>query len=363
MVCIQLSMWPDLFPAKGGVMNHKQRYITGAILGMAILLSSCSYLEQTKAPDNKVITAEVQAKLFADSTLKHHDIGVVTEDGVVTLTGEVSTELEKAAVERIAMQTSGVKKVINQLTTGAVATAAPKPAAAPELAPAVTPASAPARAAKPATRAPKHSASAPAEPEMVPAPVEAGRPVAENAPQAPPPPSAPEAVTVTIPEGTSIMVRMIDTIDSAMNKPGEEFAASVYAPVVIDDHIVIRKGADARVRLINSKTAGKMTGKSELEVELVGLAIGSQTFAVESTGISKAGASRTTRTAQTVGGGAALGGLIGAIAGKGKGAAIGAAIGAGAGTAVQVITKGEQVKIPSETQLEFALKAPISVTL
>ena len=157
------------------------------------------------------------------------------------------------------------------------------------------------------------------------------------------------------------MVRMIDGIDSQIHRPGEEFAASVSAPVVIGDYIVIRKGDDARVRLVNAKTVGKLKGRSELEVELVGLAIGDQTFAVESSGIEKIGASRGKRTAQTVGGGAALGGLIGAIAGKGKGAAIGAAIGAGAGTAVQVITKGEQVKIPSETQLEFALRAPITV--
>ncbi len=188
-------------------------------------------------------------------------------------------------------------------------------------------------------------------------------PDVKQAAEAPPPPAAPEPVTVTIPEGTSIMVKMIDTIDSAVNKAGEEFAASVSQPVVVGDHIVVRKGSDARVRLVNAKSVGKMTGRSELEVELVGLAIGSQTFAVESTGIAKAGASRTTRTAETVGGGAALGALIGAIAGHGKGAAIGAAVGAGAGTAAQVLTKGEQIKIPSETQLEFSLKAPITVTM
>jgi hypothetical protein len=156
---------------------------------------------------------------------------------------------------------------------------------------------------------------------------------------------------------------MIDGIDSSKNQPGEEFAASVDAPVVIDDHIVIRKGADARVRLVQAKSAGRMAGQSELRVELVGLAVGDLTFAVESSEFQKTGASRGKRTAATVGGGAALGGLIGAIAGKGKGAAIGAAVGAGAGTAVQAATKGQQVQIPPETKLEFALAAPITVMM
>ena len=159
------------------------------------------------------------------------------------------------------------------------------------------------------------------------------------------------------------MVRMIDGIDSAVNIAGEMFAASVDAPIVVDDRVIIRKGADARVRLVESKTAGRIKGQSQLSVELVSLMIGSEDFVVQSTGVEKEGASRGKRSAQTIGGGAALGGLIGAIAGKGKGAAIGAAIGAGAGTAVQVMTKGEQVKIPPETQLQFSLKAPITVIM
>ena len=63
-----------------------------------------------------------------------------------------------------------------------------------------------------------------------------------------------------------------------------------------------------------------------------------------------------------IGGGAALGALIGGIAGGGKGAAIGAAVGGGAGTGVQVFTKGKQVKIPSETRLDFTLQQPFDIT-
>ena len=158
-------------------------------------------------------------------------------------------------------------------------------------------------------------------------------------------------------------MRMVDGIDSSRNRPGEEFAASVDAPVVVGDRVIIPRGADARVRLIEARSAGHMTGRSELQLELVGLAIGEGTYAVESGTYQQRGASRSTRTAETVGGGAAVGALIGTIAGKGKGAAIGAAVGAGAGTAVQAATRGEQVRVPPETKLDFTLKVPITLTL
>jgi hypothetical protein len=106
-----------------------------------------------------------------------------------------------------------------------------------------------------------------------------------------------------------------------------------------------------------------MSGRSELKVELVSVTAGGQTYDLETGYYDKAGASRGTRTAEAVGGGAVLGALIGAIAGRGKGAAIGSVAGAGTGTAVEAGTHGQQVKIPSETKLDFTLKSPVTITL
>ena len=53
--------------------------------------------------------------------------------------------------------------------------------------------------------------------------------------------------------------------------------------------------------------------------------------------------------------------FIGALAGGGKGAAIGAAAGAGVGGGVQAATKSQQIKLPSETILNFTLQAPVTV--
>jgi outer membrane lipoprotein SlyB len=65
------------------------------------------------------------------------------------------------------------------------------------------------------------------------------------------------------------------------------------------------------------------------------------------------------RTCEMVGGCAVLGTLMGPLAGGGKGAAIGAVAGAVVGGAVQVLTRGDRVKVPAETELNFRLDRPL----
>lgn len=340
---------------------------SGKLLLTAVLLaffsfSACNRLQTSKAPDDGAITTTIQARLFEDPILKTRDIRVSSHEGVVTVSGSVQTELEKAAVQRLAQQVEGVKQVVNELALEPEMAAQAAEPAVEEPAPKPT-----ARQVERKRSAPPASAARPAETTLaVYNPPASAAPVSHPEPpkaQEPSPPPAREAEVVTIPAGTVITVQTIDEIDSARHRPGQEFAAIVAAPVAVGDRVVIPVGSDARLRLVNAEQAGRMAGRSELEIELVGIAAGQKTYFVESSVHEKQGASRGKRTAATVGGGAALGGLIGAVAGKGKGAAIGAAIGAGAGTAVQAATKGEQVRIPSETKLDFTLKSPLTLSL
>ena len=156
---------------------------------------------------------------------------------------------------------------------------------------------------------------------------------------------------------------MIDGVDSSVNQPGEIFHASLDAPIVVDDQVIVPKGADVYVRLANASSAGHLTGKSELHMELIKLEYQGRSYPLVSSTYSLSGGSRGKNTAAKVGGGAALGAIIGALAGGGKGAAIGAGVGAGAGGVYQGATKGKQVKIPSETKLDFQLEQPVTVTV
>jgi hypothetical protein len=169
-------------------------------------------------------------------------------------------------------------------------------------------------------------------------------------------------VTVTVPANSIVTIRTIDGIDSSTNHAGEVFKASLDAPIVVDNRVIVPAGADAYLKLVSASSAGRIAGRSELSLELASIVFQGKTYNVVSSDVKQSGASRGKRSAATIGGGAALGALIGAVAGGGKGAAIGAAVGGGAGTGVQVFTKGQQVKIPSETRLDFTLQQPLDIT-
>ncbi len=168
---------------------------------------------------------------------------------------------------------------------------------------------------------------------------------------------------VTVPAGTRILVRMIDSVDSDKNKVGDRFRASLEEDLIVADTVVAPKGTDVYGRLAEAKEAGKLSGRSQLKLELTDILINQQLQPIMSGDYEVSGKSRGGDTAKKVGGGAVIGAVIGAIAGGGKGAAIGAGVGAGAGTAIQVLTKGEQVRVPSETMLEFRIEQPFTVKL
>lgn len=166
---------------------------------------------------------------------------------------------------------------------------------------------------------------------------------------------------VTIPAGTQISIRTIDTIDSTKNHVGDRFQASLEEPLVVDGNVVVAKGADVYGRLAESKKSGTFTGRSELQLELTGIVVNGETMPLVTGEYQLTGKSRGASTAKRTVGGAAVGSIIGALAGGGKGAAIGAAAGGGLGAGSEVITKGDQVKIPSETLLDFTLQQEVSI--
>ena len=168
---------------------------------------------------------------------------------------------------------------------------------------------------------------------------------------------------VTVPAGTRLLVRMIDGVDSSKNHVGDRFHANMETDLVVGDTVVARKGTDLYGRLAEAKQAGHIAGSSDLKLELTDIVVNGQSYPLMTGDYEAKGKGRGGNTAEKVGGGAALGAIIGAIAGGGKGAAIGAGVGAGAGGAVQVMTRGEQVRVPSETLLEFRLEQPVTVTL
>jgi hypothetical protein len=338
----------------------KAKYSVAALVMMALLMLGT--VACNRARSDAQIASEVQGKLFGDKNIQSRQITVQASNGVVTLSGDVTNDAERTAAASDAAQVEGVKTVINNLESAPVAAAA-QPAEQPavqEQSQAEPQKATSSKAHRPSAyheRTYPHDTMASAAP--VPAPVPAVAP-APAAPAPPPPPPAP--VKVTIPDGTQIAIRMIDSVDSETAQPGQVFRASLDSPIVIDDNVVVPAHSDIEGRVVDSKSAGRLAGKSDLAVELFKLSYNGRTYSLHTNQYSHAGSSRAKTTATRGIAGAGLGAIIGGLAGGGKGAAIGATIGGGAGVGSTAIHKGEQIKLNSEQVLTFTLQSPLTVT-
>ena len=172
-------------------------------------------------------------------------------------------------------------------------------------------------------------------------------------------PGAARADAAALPAGTKFVIRMIDAVDSERNAVGQTFAASLDQPVLIDGDTVIPRGADVVVKLVDDKQSGKLAGRTTLTLDLMSVKVKGRMVDVNTQTVTEESSSRGARTAKMAGGGALLGGIIGAAAGGGKGAAIGLGSGAAAGAGAEILTKGQRVRIPSETRLTFVLENPV----
>src|SRR5438094_1790686 len=310
---------------------HKNKIGVLALVLMLTMSVSCSRIGK---PSDDAITTDIKAKMFSDPTLKIATVDVVSKQGEVTLTGQVPDDAARLAAYKIASETKGVSRVNDQMSVATAQISVPQAAA-------------PTREAARAKRIAKAKPSPkPEKPRQTAAAAPASsmtEPMAAAAPPAAAPaPPPPQPVTVTVPANAIVTVRTIDSIDSKTNQAGQVVKASLDPPIEVDNKVIVPSGADAYVKLVDAKSAGRVTGRSELGLELISIVFQGKTYNVVSSDVKQSGTSRSKQSAERIGGGAALGALIGAVAGGGKGAAIGAAVGGGAGTGVQVFTKGQQ---------------------
>jgi hypothetical protein len=166
---------------------------------------------------------------------------------------------------------------------------------------------------------------------------------------------------VTIPAGTTVPVRITQTLDSATTQQGQSFSGTVATDVMADGLVAIRQGTNVTGRVSAVQEAAHYKGSSLLTVELVSINRHGDSLAVTTDPYSVEGKGRGKNTAAKVGGGAAVGAILGGLIGGGKGAAIGAASGGGLGAGANTITRGQQVQIPSESLVNFKLTNTLAI--
>jgi len=170
--------------------------------------------------------------------------------------------------------------------------------------------------------------------------------------------------THELPSGTEISVQTQETIDGSTAADGQIFVADVTDAVRdAEGKIVIPAGAKAQVTIKSLTQGGKIRGRDDLVLDLASVSIDGRQYALSTADLEqkgRQGLGTNKRTAEFVGGGAAIGSIVGAFLGGGKGAAIGAAAGAGGGTVAQAATKGN-IRVEPETILTFKLDMPLKV--
>jgi len=314
----------------------------------------------TKTPNDAQMTADIQSRLGADSGLQNKQIDVKSDKGVVTLSGVVDNDAEREAAARYAATEPAVKQVINNLQLGSsTAAAAPAQQVAPEPA---QPAPPPSSSEKPSPRRRHHESQSATQMAQSP-------PQAAPAPQAPapapqaaaPPPPPPEPQKVTLPSGTSLAIRLVDTITSSTAQQGDQFRATLDVPIALDGDVVVPAHYDVQGHVANAQSSGKFQGRALLELQLDRIKVGDRWYNIDTDHFKQETGSRGKNTAEKVGAGAVAGAILGGIFGGGKGAAIGSAAGAGAGGGVQAASKKPDIKLSSERVLTFTLQAPVTI--
>lgn len=382
---------------QGGMKMRRTRTAFLISLGtVAVFVMGCVQ----KSNDAQLATT-IKAEMFSDPQTKDSGLQVDVKDGVVTLSGTVSSDAARYEAYKVATTTPGVTKVNDQTVVQAPApptqtAEATPPVAAPEGAPA--PVAIPEHRSSRNTRRERaerareadarrhreaaarqsatgsadasdaerrnqsrHQAQSSADAQRD--AQQSAQPPVQAAPvAAPAPPPPPQPLTATFPPGTTVEVQTVDPVDTATNHVGDEFQATLAEPLTSAGVVVVPAGTNVYMRLTEAQSSGQYKGRNELQLQLVRLEFRGRQYAVASDPYIEAGKSRGKNTAEKVGGGAAIGAIIGAIAGGGKGAAIGAGVGGAGGGVYQGVSKVKPLRIPSETRLDFRLNQPLNVT-
>lgn len=82
------------------------------------------------------------------------------------------------------------------------------------------------------------------------------------------PPAALAGTRVTVPGGTPVMIRMVDTIDSGTANVGDTFEFKADDAVVVDGYVVIARGAEGRGEVTKVDRAGTHGHPGSLGIQL-----------------------------------------------------------------------------------------------
>jgi hypothetical protein len=167
---------------------------------------------------------------------------------------------------------------------------------------------------------------------------------------------------VILPEGTELLVRLVQGLSSEKNQKGQSFEVTLDKDVVVNGRTVAARGSRLQGVVLAAEGSGRVSGRAKMSITLEQLQASGKQYPIETNTLSFEAEGTGGRDAGRIAGSTGIGTLIGAIAGGGRGAAIGAAIGGGVGIGATVLTKGKEVEFGAETLFSFQLAKPLEIT-
>ena len=181
---------------------------------------------------------------------------------------------------------------------------------------------------------------------------------------------------LTLPEGTSLKVKLENTIATFSNKAGDPFSGRVMEPVLLDGKTVIPAGTEVQGRLTRVSQPRRIAGKPTIGVfpETIVLPSGER-FMLNATLVDTSvrngtdvnnegqfkGKGHTGKDMTEVGLGTGGGMMVGGLIGGGKGVLVGGVIGATA-TVAHWLSKHNSAMLPAGTELDMELSRPLVMT-
>ncbi len=156
--------------------------------------------------------------------------------------------------------------------------------------------------------------------------------------------------SVTVPTGTRLVIRTIDTIDSSRHSVGHRFRGQLEGALVVDGVTVAPRGAYVHGRITQANQSSNLAGTFTdivIDDQLIPISTGDLGVQAENEGGRRL-AGRTARAA-------AVGGLMGGSSGARRGARV--------GVGASIIASGSQssINIPAGTIVETTLSAPLVI--
>jgi hypothetical protein len=168
---------------------------------------------------------------------------------------------------------------------------------------------------------------------------------------------------VTIPSGTSLAVTLDNAVGSDISTVEESVSGHLSHAVTVAGETVLAEGTKVAGVVTDATRSGRVKGLAHVAVRFnsVEPALGDAKYRMTTATVQRTAQATKKKDAAKIGGAAAGGALIGAIAGGGKGALIGTAIGGGAGTAVVMSTRGDEVHLAKGSALTVRLSEPLTI--